>query len=76
MKKAGPTDHVSYTYNRNGTRESMVDATGTTLYFYNPVGQLSNITYPEGRNISYEFDDRGNRTHEIPVFRTAQLYVR
>jgi RHS repeat-associated protein len=50
-----------YTYDANGNRTSMTTLDGTTTYKYDLIGQLTGVTYPDGRHVSYEYDEAGNR---------------
>ncbi len=50
---------VTYTYNANGTRTSMVDASGTTTYVYDIRNRLQTKRTPEGA-LTYTYDASGN----------------
>jgi RHS repeat-associated protein len=41
---------------------AVVDNTGTTLYTYDDVGRLTQVTYPGDKTVGYEYDAAGNRT--------------
>jgi len=76
LKRAGPTSEVTYTYEADGKRKSMTDATGTTSYEYNPnSGLLTQQTYPDGRTLKSEYDLKGNRTKITDPFNRATVYV-
>jgi len=51
---------VSYTYDGNGNRSTMVDP-ATTSYFYDSLDRLTNTTYPDGKSVQYAYDKAGNR---------------
>jgi RHS repeat-associated protein len=52
----------AYTYDASGRRDSMTTLTGTETYGYDPLGQLTSVTYPNGRVVTYAYDAAGNRT--------------
>jgi RHS repeat-associated protein len=54
---AEPT--IEFTYNGNGQRETMRDATGTTIYHYDGRGQLSTKQTPFG-TLSYSYYPNGS----------------
>ncbi|MHC4404022.1 MAG: RHS repeat-associated core domain-containing protein [Planctomycetota bacterium] len=61
-----------YTYDASGSRNSMTvtrnPATpwdGTYRYGYDPLGQLTSVTYPDGRIVGYEYDALGNRLRVV-----------
>lgn len=39
-------------------------ATGSVVYFYDPLGRLSSANYDTGICITYNYDANGNRTSE------------
>jgi RHS repeat-associated protein len=51
-----------YTYDASGRRDSMTTLAGTETYGYDPLGQLTSVTYPNGRVVAYAYDAAGNRT--------------
>jgi RHS repeat-associated protein len=51
-----------YTYDASGRRDSMTTLEGTYRYGYDPLGQLTSVTYPDGRVVQYAYDAVGNRT--------------
>lgn len=53
---------VSYSYDAAGRRITMADVRGTTTYVYDAVGNMTGITYPDGRRVQYAYDLAGNRT--------------
>jgi RHS repeat-associated protein len=57
-----------YTYDDNGNQSGKTDAKGTTLYEYDPLNRLSEVTEPYGRVTSYEFDGAGNRAAQTIVY--------
>ncbi len=52
----------SYTYDSSGGRNSMTTLAGTETYTYDLLGQLTSVTYPDGRVVIYTYDPAGNRT--------------
>ena len=65
LKNYSPDDAIQsifdYTYDENGNRTSMTTLDGVTTYEYDAIGQLTGVTYPNGRHITYEYDPAGNR---------------
>jgi RHS repeat-associated protein len=53
--------HFDYTYDANGNRVTMMTPTGTTTHDYDANGQLTGVTYPGGRRVTYAYDAVGNR---------------
>jgi len=51
-----------YAYDVNGNRTSMTTLAGTTAYEYDLIGQLTGVTYPDGRSVIYEYDAAGTET--------------
>ncbi|OAB30169.1 hypothetical protein PMSD_20470 [Paenibacillus macquariensis subsp. defensor] len=75
LNKQGPSETIAYTYATNGNRQSMTDNTGTTQYTYNENnGELNRVTYPDGKSISYAYDDRGLRTAMSTPFADSATY--
>ena len=58
----GSSPDVSFTYDVNGNRTSMTDATGTTEYGYDRFDRLTEIDYPNGNFVAYGYDNVGNVT--------------
>jgi YD repeat-containing protein len=52
---------ITYSYDGDGNRLSMVDSTGTTTYAYNALNQQTTKTLPNGNTISYTWDGVNNR---------------
>ena len=52
----------AYTYDASGRRASMTTLAGTETYGYDPLGQLTSVTYPNSRVVNYAYDAAGNRT--------------
>jgi RHS repeat-associated protein len=50
-----------YTYDASGRRDSMTTLDGTFRYGYDPLGQLTSVTYPDGHVVTYAYDAAGNR---------------
>jgi RHS repeat-associated protein len=56
----------TYTYNLLGQVTSVTDSTGgVTGYQYDPIGQLTQVSLPGGRTISYAYNAAGDRTQVI-----------
>jgi len=53
---------VTYEYDGNGNRTSMLDAHGTTTYSYDRFNKLRAVQYPGIIPIYYEYDKSGNLT--------------
>jgi len=62
-------DHIlsgfDYTYDLAGNRLTMNTLEGLHQYAYDELGQLTEVTYPDGRHVEYEYDSAGNRTQVI-----------
>ena len=50
-----------YTYDASGLQSSMTTLDGTYTYGYDPLGQFTSVTYPDGHIVSYDYDAAGNR---------------
>jgi len=53
--------HVSYTYGANGELATRTVASQTTSYVYDTLGNLVQVTKPNGEVITYTIDGRGRR---------------
>ncbi len=53
---------VSYTFDANSNRLTLVDPTGTTGFTYDSVDRLTRVAYPDTRSVQYSYDKAGNRT--------------
>ncbi len=53
---------VNYTYDADGRRASMTDATGQTTYSYDELGRLSSVRTATGQDLSYAYDLADHRT--------------
>ena len=51
----------TYTYSENGELKTKTDGTGTTSYTYDVLGNLTNVTLPNGTVIDYVIDGRNRR---------------
>jgi RHS repeat-associated protein len=51
-----------YTYDLLGRRTTQTTADGTTFYGYDSLGQLTSVSLPGGRVITYVYDAVGNRS--------------
>lgn len=58
----GSSPDVSFTYDVNGNRTAMTDATGTTEYGYDLYDRLTGVGYPDGGFVTYGYDAVGNVT--------------
>jgi RHS repeat-associated protein len=58
----GSAPGVSYAYDANGNRTSMVDGTGTSGYTYNTFDELTSLTNGGGQAVSYTYNDNGQTT--------------
>ena len=52
----------NYTYDAKGNRLTMTTAAGLTSYDYDALNQLTGVTYPGGRHVTYAYDAADNRT--------------
>ena len=60
---SGSSAHsVSYTYDANGQKTAMTDATGSPSYIYDPFGELTSTTNGAGQITGYGYDADGNTT--------------
>ena len=57
--------HFDYTYDVSGRRKSMTTNEGTYQYAYDALGQLAGVRYPDGRIVSYDYDEAGNRRQVV-----------
>ena len=58
----GVTHAVTYTYDADGRRTSMVDGTGTTTYTYDALGRLTASVNGAGQSTGYGYDPKGQLT--------------
>jgi YD repeat-containing protein len=58
----GLTPNVTYTFDADGQRASLVDGTGTTTYSYDSDGHLLSTTDGAGATVSYSYDAAGDVT--------------
>jgi RHS repeat-associated protein len=54
-----------YTYDVSGRRTSMTTIDGTYEYDYDALGQLVGVRHPDGRIVTYEYDEAGNRRRVV-----------
>jgi RHS repeat-associated protein len=67
--KQGTAEMILFDYYADGSRMWMMDQTGTTEYVYKPyTGELEKVTYPDGKNIQYAYNDNGQRTQMTTPF--------
>ena len=60
---SGSSAHsVTYTYDAEGNKTGMVDATGTSGYSYDPFSELTSTTNGAGQTTGYGYDADGNAT--------------
>jgi RHS repeat-associated protein len=58
---SGSSAHsVTYTYEANGNRVAMSDASGTSSYSYDPFGELVSTTNGASKTVSYTYDSLGD----------------
>jgi RHS repeat-associated protein len=50
---------VTYSYDANGNRLSMIDGTGTSTYTYDPFGELTSYENGAAETVSYAYNDDG-----------------
>ena len=67
------TPDVTYAYDRNGNRTTMIDGTGTTTYTYDEMNRPTSIAAPGG-TVGYRYDLDGNRRKVIYPDGTAVAY--
>lgn len=67
---AGASD-VTFTYTASGRRETATDARGVTSWAYDDRDRLQSLTYPDGRALTYGYDDNGNRTSLVATIAGA-----
>jgi YD repeat-containing protein len=56
-----PEADVIYTYNAAGQPLSMNDGQGTTTWSYDELGRMTSVAHPDGSQVEYHYDTRGNR---------------
>ncbi|HHT9126397.1 MAG TPA: RHS repeat domain-containing protein [Candidatus Brocadiia bacterium] len=62
-----PEDRTDFKYDRNGNCIEVRNTTGETQYFYNPMNQLTKVSYDYPgmkKSISYEYDPWGRLQHK------------
>ena len=75
LAKSSPEETIQFTADRVGKLTSMTDQTGTTSYEYDAATeQLKRITYPDGKQTTFEYDSNGNRTSMTGPFGTKVYY--
>ncbi|PKQ89273.1 type IV secretion protein Rhs [Paenibacillus sp. BGI2013] len=75
LAKSSPEETIQFTFDRVGNRTSMIDQTGTTSYEYDTATeQLKQMTYPDGKQTTFEYDSFGNRTSMTGPFGTKVYY--
>jgi YD repeat-containing protein len=76
----GPaTADLVYSYNANGLLINRLTRTGTgastngfnTVFRYNPVGSLTNVDYPAGTDLQFEYDALQRRTKMVDAIGTT-----
>ena len=70
----GVTPNVTYGYDANSNRASMVDGTGSTSNAYDEANRLTSTTTPGPKTVGYRYDLDGNRTKVIYPDSTAVTY--
>jgi RHS repeat-associated protein len=56
----GP-QQIQYAYDLTGRLKAVTDSTGTIQHIYDRIGRLVGVTYPDGKNVSYQYDTGSNR---------------
>jgi RHS repeat-associated protein len=69
------TPNVTYAYDRDGNRVSMVDGGGTTTYAIDELGRVTTMTAPGPKTVGYRYDLDGNRAKIIYPDATSVTYV-
>ena len=69
------TPDVTFDYDANGNRTSMVDGTGVSSYVYDESDRLLSVTSPGPKTIGFRYDLDGNRTKLIYPDSTAVSYT-
>src|SRR6266851_1692439 len=60
---SGSSAHsVSYTYDANGQKTAMTDATGSSSYIWDPFGELTSAANGAGKTVGYSYDADGDTT--------------
>jgi RHS repeat-associated protein len=63
LSYSGSAAHsVSYTYDANGKKTGMTDASGTSSYVHDPFGELTSVTNGAGQTTGYSYDADGDTT--------------
>jgi RHS repeat-associated protein len=62
---------MSYAYDADNRLASVTDGAGTTNYAYDPVGNLSGVTYPNGVSTSYTYNQLNRLTNMQSTCGTA-----
>lgn len=74
--RTGIDENVSFTYDATGKRLSMTDARGITSYQYNNfTSELLKVTYPDGLNLTLQYDENGNRKQLTEPFGRTFTYT-
>lgn len=76
LSKQGPTDTISYTYDKTGARKSLTDSGNlVTQYNYDPVTSLlTSVIYPDGKTIAYQYNTDGSRSEMHTPFNDTVNY--
>jgi RHS repeat-associated protein len=73
---AGPDFKTNYTYDNVGRRTSMTDGQGTTSYAYDPAdGSLTGLKYPDGTQISYEYNKQSRTGYVLTDAAGTSMHV-
>jgi RHS repeat-associated protein len=59
-KSHGGTTWADYGYDFVGNLTSATDSTGKTAYTYNDLNEVTQITFPDGKNVAFSYDPAGN----------------
>ena len=64
-----------YTYDEVGNRLTMKELRGTSTYTYDNLYRLTEVTYPDTRNVKYFYDRAGNRSSMVETEKTGATPV-
>lgn len=76
MSRTAPDETITYTYDSAGRRKTMNDATGQSAYVYKAAtGELTRVTFPDNRSISYTYNSLGLRGSMVGPFGDPTFYT-
>ena len=71
-----PSVLQSYTYTANGEEQTKTDASGQTTYTYDALGNLRQVTLPDGTLIEYVIDGRNRRIGKKVIINNNTVLAR